>query len=282
MSLVESAVQKAKRNSESGSPRKTGASKVDPRADHGVPRTQRDETTVEDYAVRSRELPVVDLDRTAIERNGVLPAVDDNTAHRAYRILRTRVQQRMQAEGWHSVAVTASGESEGKTLTSINLAIALARDVSTWVYLVDLDLQRPAVASTLGLKFEKGISDYLDGKAQFEEILCSPGIDRLCIIPNRRSIENSSDVLGTPRMRELHQAIAEERPRPLVIFDMPPLLLSDDMLKFSKNVDCTLLVATEGVTSRASLQRASEVLQEMKLLGVVLNRSAEREESGYY
>jgi CO dehydrogenase nickel-insertion accessory protein CooC1 len=58
--------------------------------------------------------------------------------------------------------------------------------------------------------------------------------------------------------------------------------MSDDVLKFTPNVDCTLFVVSEGQTSRATLQRATETLQEMNLLGVVLNRSAEREESGYY
>jgi non-specific protein-tyrosine kinase len=67
-----------------------------------------------------------------------------------------------------------------------------------------------------------------------------------------------------------------------VIFDMPPLLLSDDVLRFLPNVDGLLFVVSEGKTPRSALVHAREVLPEDKLLGVVLNRSHEREESGYY
>jgi len=63
---------------------------------------------------------------------------------------------------------------------------------------------------------------------------------------------------------------------------MPPLLMGDDVLKFYPNVDSMLFVVCEGKTSRASVERAREVLQEMNLIGTVVNRSAEREETGYY
>ena len=80
----------------------------------------------------------------------VLPQVTDAGALRAYKILRTRVLRRLEANQWHSFAVTGVTAGEGKTLTAINLAMALAQDVNTWVFLVDLDLQRPRVADYLG------------------------------------------------------------------------------------------------------------------------------------
>jgi Mrp family chromosome partitioning ATPase len=208
--------------------------------------------------------------------------VTDEVAERSYKILRTRVQQRMEASGWHSIAVTAAEAGDGKTLTAINLAIALARDVNSWVFLVDLDLQRPRVAPYLGLRFDKGLSDYLAGQASFEDIVYEPGIERLAVIPNAKGLEQSSELLGSPRMFELNQALATESPRRIIVFDMPPLLLSDDVLRFLPNVDALLFVVSEGKTPRAILERARDTLPEKKLLGVVLNRSAEREISGYY
>ena len=70
---------------------------------------------------------------------------------RAYKILRTRLLRRLEANQWHSFAVTGATAGEGKTLTAINLAMALAQDSNTWVFLVDLDLQRPSVADYLGM-----------------------------------------------------------------------------------------------------------------------------------
>jgi hypothetical protein len=222
------------------------------------------------------------IDPAPMERRGVLLQIHDETAERSYKILRTRVQQRMEASVWHSIAITAAAAGDGKTLTAINLAIALSRDPNTWVFLVDLDLQRPQIAPYLGLRFDRGLSDYLAGKANFEDIVYEPGVERLAVIPNGTAVEQSSELLGSARMFELCQALATETPRRIVIFDMPPLLLSDDVLRFMPNVDCLLLVVAEAKTPRAALQHARESIPENKLLGVVLNRSAEREESAYY
>jgi protein-tyrosine kinase len=284
MSLIEAAVEKAKRKiAETGMPRSSDLAEEhvasSPRRET---QSQADAATVAVRVAQARVLPDSPVDAAVMERNGVLLQMTDTIAQRSYRVLRTRVQQRMQTQGWHSLAVTASSVGEGKTLTSINLAISLARDINTWVYLVDLDLQRPKVASYLGLQFDKGLADYLGGTAQFEEIIYSLGVERLAVVPNSQPMERSSDLLGSPRIRELCASLASVQPKPIVIFDLPPLLVGDDVIKFAPNVDCTLFVVAEGMTSRATLQRATESLQEMNLLGVVLNRSAEREESGYY
>ena len=116
----------------------------------------------------------ITLDKAALHDNLVLPQLQDAGALRAYKILRTRVLRRLEANQWHSFAVTGVTAGEGKTLTAINLAIALAQDVNTWVVLVDLDLQRPRVAEYLGMRNghgEKGLGDYLLGNATFENIV---------------------------------------------------------------------------------------------------------------
>ena len=77
-------------------------------------------------------------------------------------------------------------------------------------------------------------------------------------------------------MDELMQALEAETPRRIVIFDMPPVLAADDVLAFAPQVDGLLMVVAEGTTDRDALRGAKEVLEEMNLLGVVLNRSAER------
>jgi Mrp family chromosome partitioning ATPase len=293
MSLIEAAVQKAKNLTEMGRNRAMTPQPVEPLPEPqpkepSLAPTQRERMVEPDAAAvaarvaQARVLPIARVDSEAMERNGVLLHVTDNSAQRSYRILRTRLQQRMQAQNWHSVAITSCGVGDGKTLTSINLALALARDVNTWVYLVDLDLQRPQLASYLGLQFDKSLNDYLTGEARFEDILYSPGVERVAIIPCARPVQNASDVLGSPRTRELCRALAAEVPRPIVIFDMPPLLMGDDVLKFHPNVDSTLLVVSEGRTPRSSLEQAQEILQEMSLLGVVLNRSAETLMGSYY
>jgi protein-tyrosine kinase len=231
---------------------------------------------------QARRFKSANVDVRAMERMCVLPAVSDTAALRAFKILRTRVLRRMDMHKWSSIAVSGMSVGEGKSLTAINLALALSQDVNTFVFLVDLDLQRPQVANYLGMSFEKGLSDYLLGKAELDEIVYKLQSERLGVIPNARAFQHSSEFLNSPRMGEFLSALEREVPRRIVIFDMPPLLASDDVLAFAPQFDSLLLVVSEGKSGRAMLKGAKEVLAEMNLLGVVLNRSKERNESAYY
>ena len=94
------------------------------------------------------------VDPEALERSRVLLRVQDVAVSRAYKILRTRVLHRMADNNWFTLGITGTGAGEGKTLTAINLAIALAQDPNAWVFLVDLDLQRPQLGAYLGMSYE--------------------------------------------------------------------------------------------------------------------------------
>jgi protein-tyrosine kinase len=275
MSIIEEAVRKtAERNRQSSA---TDASRA-------RERLRRVPTAPVDTSHAQRFQPIT-LDKAVLHDTLVLPQLQDAGALRAYKILRTRVLRRLEANQWHSFAVTGVTAGEGKTLTAINLAIAMAQDPSTWVALIDLDLQRPRVAEYLGLRNthgERGLSDYLQGNASFENIVYRPEIERLAVIPNFSAVANSSETLTSPRMAELMQALEAETPRRILIFDMPPVLAADDVLAFAPQTDGLLMVVAEGTTDRNALRRAKEVLSEMNLLGVVLNRSAERNDAAYY
>lgn len=251
---------------------------------HARARTRRPAPVPVDVST-ARSYRHVALDTSLLEQNRILPRITDQSALRAYKILRTRVLRRLEANQWRTFAVSGVTAGEGKTLTAINLAIAMSQDVNTLVFLVDLDLQRPRVASYLGmtgLGGETGLSDYLLGEATIDSIIYSPNIERLAVIPNFQPVAQSSELLSSPRMLDLMHALENEAPRRVIILDMPPVLASDDVLAFSPQLDGLLLVVGEGATSRDSLRSAKEVLAEMNLLGVVLNRSAERDDNAYY
>jgi protein-tyrosine kinase len=279
MSIIEEAVRKsaARRN------RTAAAGTAPVPAASRVPARRVTPTTVD--TTLARRFTPVSLDPDLLEENNILPQVTDVAALRAYKILRTRMLRRLETNQWHSLAVTGVTSGEGKTLTAINLAIAMAEDVNTWVFLVDLDLQRPRIAESLGLTNaagRKGLSDFLLGDATFDSIVYCPGIERLGVVPNFQPLAHSSESLTSPRMGEFLQQLDAELPRRVIIFDMPPVLASDDVLAFAPQFDGMLLVVAEGKTGRDSLRSAKEVLSEMNLIGVVLNRSAERNDSAYY
>lgn len=220
----------------------------------------------------------------AMEQNKILPAVDDRGAVTAYKMLRTRVLQRMRSNDWHTLIVTGAGAGEGKTLTACNLAVSVANDVNQAVILVDLDLQRPSLASYFGLEVHASIGDYLTGAASMDEIVYAPtGMDRIVIIPNRDPVPNSSELLASPKMRTLLEWLKNQGPETITIFDMPPVLACDDVLAFSPYADAILMVVAEGKTERNSVARTMEMIGDRNLLGVVLNQSREQESvSPYY
>ena len=229
--------------------------------------------------VQYRPAPV---DPQAMERNRVLLRMPDVGVSRAYKILRTRVLHRLAANNWYTLGITGTAAGEGKSLTSVNLALALAQDVNTSVFLVDLDLQRPQLGAYLGMSYEHGLTDYLTGQVDLDQIIYDIGVKRLAVVPNASSVENSSELLRSPRMGEFIAALEAQLPRRIVVFDMPPLMVTDDVLAFAPRVDTFLLVVSQGMTARRTLSNAKEVLAEMNLMGVVLNRSTERNDSPYY
>jgi protein-tyrosine kinase len=276
MSIIEEAVRKTSGQHNRVPP--------DPAAQHSRVRRLNAAQPAIDVS-QAKRFKSIDMDATVLERQCVLPAVSDPAAHRSYKILRTRVMRRLEAQQWRSFGVTGLAPGDGKTLTAINLAISLAQNVNTWVFLVDLDLRRIQVARSLGIASasgEAGLSDFLSGDASVDDIIYSPGIERLAIVPNFQPIADSSEMLTAPRMTELLQALERETPRRIIIFDLPPLLASDDVLAFAPQIDAMLLVVSEGSTNRADLESAKETLGEMNLVGVVLNRSAETSNSDYY
>jgi len=278
MSFIETAIKKIQGSAAASAAARPQAVQPQPAA-----RRAKSQARPEVLAPQNvRQFKRTTLDATVMEHNCILPQVSDQSALRSYKILRTRLLQRMTASDWSSLAVIGTESGEGKTLTAINLAIALAQDPSTYVFLVDLDLQRPRLAACLGMSFDKGLGDYLLGEAEIDDIIFNVGPERLAVIPNARACEHSSELLASDRMLRLHNVLETEVPRRIVIYDMPPLLLSDDVLTFAPQVDGVLLVVSEGVTARSSIERAKEVLAEMNLVGVVLNRSAERNDSAYY
>lgn len=231
-----------------------------------------------------KAISAVRIRSNEMEKNKILPVVDDRSAVTAYKILRTRVLQRMRSNNWHSLIVTSAGPSEGKTLTACNLAVSVSNDVNQSVILVDLDLQRPSLATYFGLDVKASIGDFLTGNVNMDDIMYQPtGMDRIVIIPNRDAVPNASELLASPRMRTLLDWLKNQGPETIAIFDMPPVLACDDVLAFSPYADAILMVVAEGMTDRSSLARTMEMISDRNLLGVVLNRSREQDSvSPYY
>lgn len=231
--------------------------------------------------IKYSQTKVVNLDPRVLQDNLVIYGDSDRSGLAAYKMLRTQVLQRMTANSWNALAVTSSMAADGKSLTAINLAISLARELHHTVLLVDMDLRNPSIHKYFGLVPAKGISDCLLHDVPLVEALINPGIERLVVLPGRESIENSSELLASPAMGRLVHELKSRYPSRIVLFDLPPILAADDALSFSPFVDAFLLVIRDGQTTRGALEQAIQIMNGVTLLGSVLN-AAEESNSPYY
>ena len=216
------------------------------------------------------------------ESRVILSEYQDDRIRSAYKMLRTRTLQRIRQNHWQVIGVTSPTQGDGKTLTSVNLALSLAREVTLSVVLMELDLRRPSICKQFGVTPRKGLTDYLDGSADLEEVMFRPeGTERIAIMPNTDGYEFSAETLSSPQVAALVDRLRGNEPGRVIVCDLPPYLATDDVLAFAPLADAFLVVVSEGRTSRDVLKKGLDILHDLPLLGVVLNRS-EESSTGYY
>jgi capsular exopolysaccharide synthesis family protein len=198
----------------------------------------------------------------------------------AFRRLRTNLQF-LEATGDARIfVITSALPGEGKSTTSINLAITLA-DAGSRVLLVDADLRRPSVSGYLGLEGSVGLTTILIGKVGLADAVQPWGTSTLDILPSGQVPPNPSELLGSPTMAALLGEL--EDAYDVVIIDTAPLLPVTDGAILAKMTGGAVVVVGAGITHRPQLTEAFGALRTAgtKVLGVVVNRLAPVERPGY-
>jgi protein-tyrosine kinase len=217
---------------------------------------------------------VVPLEPSVLRANGVMPADASGPTGHAFKMLRTQILQRMQQQGWNTLAVLSPAPDDGKTFVAINLAIAIAGDTNHTALLVDFDLRSPSVHQRFGFQPDFGVEQCLRGEAPLAEALVNPqGYRKLLLLPALGPVSNSSELLASERTRKLTSEVKSRYPDRVVLFDLPPVLGHDDALAFAPQVDAALVVVREEHTRREDLLRCFEILRNIPVIGTVLNDS---------
>lgn len=270
MSIIEQAIEK-------GRAAQQQRPKVRRSSDADAARTaaRREQAAAMDPASRILALSV-SVDPRLCRDNRVLlgdTADHDAAATAAYRILRTRLLHRARTERWTTIAVTSACANDGKTLTAINLALSMAREKSREIVLLDLDMRNPSVCRVLGVHPPYDLGMHLEKGEGERELFFSVGSDNLLIAGSSSSTSRASELLSSSRFDDLLGAIRAGTVNPIILIDLPPVLITDDALVVAPKVDAVLVVASQGVTNRADLTKALHLLSEFTIAGVVLNRA---------
>jgi protein-tyrosine kinase len=223
--------------------------------------------------VSRRQTRQFEPSRSRLARSLVIAAGAPTAAQFAYNRVRTQIVARLRDSGWNTIAVTSPVRGSGTTTTAINLAISIARQFDCTALLVELNFRNPSFQRIMGFEQRYGIADHLLRGVPIPEIMLNPGIDRLNIIPAGSPVVNSSELLASPQMTRLVSELKHRYDDRIVLFDLPPVLATDDAMAFSRLVDCALFVVKEGETRIADVRQALTYLRSTSLLGVVLNQS---------
>jgi protein-tyrosine kinase len=225
----------------------------------------------------------VPIEMDTMIRNRLMIGGGNPEIEQSYKLLRTHILQKTYAQNHNGLMITSPMPEEGKTMTSINLAISLSHELSQTVLLVDLDLRYPSVHRYFGFEAERGLVDYLEGKASIPELLVHPqGIDGLVVLPAGRPSDWAAELIRSPRMLKLVPELKTFYPHRYVLFDLPPMLSFADALSFAPLVDGIIMVVAARKTAKEDLQRCRDMLQGRPILGYVFNQAEELKKSRYY
>lgn len=202
---------------------------------------------------------------------------------RYYDMLRTQVLQEMDRSSWQFLAITSPTKGCGKSVTACNLAISIARMPQRAVLLVDLDFHKPTVTEYLGIDAPIGVLGVLEGRAHLSDVVIEAefGRNSFLVLPGEECGAAAAEWMASQAMATMLQTIKREFRDRIVIFDLPPMLVSDDVISILPQMDTALLIAGVGETSPADIQECQKHLKSTPVVRVVLNRVTDKADAYY-
>jgi capsular exopolysaccharide synthesis family protein len=209
-----------------------------------------------------------------------------------FRSLRSRVQQARYEAPLKTILISSGMPAEGKTFVTANLAMSLARNSVNHILLIDGDLRHPTIHSLLGAPNTPGLSEYLAGTAELNDIMqrdrgprtaesaIARSISNLTFIPAGKCSDNSSELAANHRIEKLVAALSPHFD--WILIDSPPVLAVTDAVDLAYAADAVLLVARAASTPFDVAQRALAAFGNSRILGFVLNAVKDAPRTGLY
>ena len=204
-----------------------------------------------------------------------------STASESYRGIRTSLLFTAAEASPHMIMVTSAAPSEGKTITSANIAVTMAQ-AGNKVLVIDCDLRRPKMHRIFNVARDRGVSNVLAGNCQLDEVILKTSIPGIDVIPSGPVPPNPSEMLGSKQMTQLLESVRGLYDR--IIIDSPPVTAVTDAVILSRMVDGTILVVRAAETHGEIVKNGLQLLQSAqgRILGAVLNGVNMGRDSYYY
>jgi protein-tyrosine kinase len=278
MSLVERTLNKL-RSATVADPTRLAESNSEPSPVPAVARVST-ESPSKAYGGRARPARVVAVDRDALRAAGFLPPPLQSTqlAWQYRQIKRPLVANALastdNASCMHVIMVTSAVPGDGKTFTSINLAVSMSREQDINVLLVDADIEKPHISRLFGVSEEPGLLDAVrDDSLDIESLIIGTDFPGLSILPAGRYSEQATELLASQRMMSCMQQLERSDASRVAVLDSPPLLATNESRVIARSVGQIIVVVRDGKTTEHELREALAFLPEGKFVGLVLNQS---------
>jgi non-specific protein-tyrosine kinase len=216
---------------------------------------------------------VVEIDQDDIATRACLTERSSFGVIESYNILRTRLHQRLIENNWNSLMVTSASDTEGKTLTAINLAISFSKHYHQTVLLVDCDLRKQNIYRYLGYSQSYNLVDHLLDQVPLSDVMVRLKNYNMSVISGKKTVDSGAEILGSSQMTRLFQELKNRYNDRIIIYDLPPILLLADAIACTSWIDSILFVVQYGKTSFQDIQKSLDRLPIKKFLGFVINRS---------
>ncbi|MCQ9372898.1 XrtA-associated tyrosine autokinase [Methyloversatilis sp. XJ19-13] len=236
---------------------------------------------------RSRQV-TVDLERLAM-LGFVVPSQPRSQIAEEFRVIKRPILANAHGKGaapvdnGNLIMVTSSVPGEGKSFTSINLAMSIAMELDNRVLLVDADVARPSVLNLLGLPPANGLMDVLlEESVALPDVLLSTNIEKLTLLPAGMPHKNATELLASGSMHALLVELAHRYSDRIIIFDSPPLMVTTESLVLAQSMGQVLVVVEAGRTTHTMVKQALSKIRSCPVKMMVLNKARYARTDGYY
>jgi receptor protein-tyrosine kinase len=231
----------------------------------------------------------VELDLPRLAANGIVtPDTPRSQTADEYRVIKRPLLLNAEGKGavpvqqGNVIMVTSSMPGEGKTFSSINLAMSIAMELDKTVLLVDADVARPSVLRVLGLPSTKGLMDTLTGdQLELKDVLLKTNVEKLSILPAGTSHARATEFLASDSMIRLLEEMATRYSDRIIIFDSPPLLVTTEARTLASHMGQVVLVVEAEKTTHSSVKQALATIEACPVKLLMLNKGARSKAGGY-